>query len=145
MSFTNARRIGRFTVSLRCFETLNDGEMLYLFKDMIVLQAQTNAWVGLNIDYIGVHPDFRKVAEGEVPPKYEAYIARSGSGYFEGHDPEDTVVWVEEGKPGPVFVARSPVPPGGYDREPPADGYNFLDRPRFTPMKRLLARRRRHG
>jgi hypothetical protein len=62
---------GRFIVSREFFYSLGSGDGANLFKDMVVLQTQTQFETG-NTEYIAVHPHFDPVPEGCVSPRYEA-------------------------------------------------------------------------
>ena len=67
------RQIGRFVVRGKFFKRLEPGDGMNLFSEMLVLDVRRD-WVSDSVEYFGMHPQFREIAEGEIVPEYVAHF-----------------------------------------------------------------------
>lgn len=72
------RNIGMFRVSREFFEDVFPEQGSNLFHKMIVLEARVDWYRGYTL-YTAIHPDFRKVSEGETIPNYKGIFSSDSS------------------------------------------------------------------
>ena len=62
-------RFGRFALPAVMLREASQEELAAVFRDVVVLEASMR-FVSGHMDYMGAHPDFEPVQEGQLVPQY---------------------------------------------------------------------------
>lgn len=85
MNFIQARCYARVDIShdaLQVIRDLSDNELLELYGQLGVILRMEDRIYSMTHELIIAHPRFRKLAEGEIIPKYVLMVERNPLGKF---------------------------------------------------------------